>query len=914
MRYFFLSLLAAGLCLAADFKTGQAARLVIGQKTFTAQDYVEPDAQNPNENKASRELLGGVSGLAYANDTLFVVDSNRVAANPINNRVLIYKNVSRQLPAPRDEFPNQEKRCPACVGLPDIVLGQPDFEKTDIAVTQSGMRQPTAVATDGRILAVADTNNNRVLIWNRIPSQNGEPADLVLGQPDFTKSAAGTTASTMRGPQGVWIQGGKLYVADTQNHRVLVWNSIPTRNGQPADMVLGQPDMNTGFNPTTDLTLKPRADNLENPVCVTSDGIRLFVCDLGHNRVLVWNSIPTRNQQPADLAIGQPDLTSYEANNVKALCESTGVDEDGNKLYPKLCSATLEGPRFALSDGRRLFIADGGNDRVLVFNTIPLTSGKAADTVLGQISDQVNNVSDSAAPEWRSATDQLRTPSSLAWDGTNLYVSDPYNRRVVVYSVGDVLLPYTGVRNSASREVFAVGSVTLSGQISEGDEITIRLGPDEEDNPKQRLYTYKIAKDDTFTKVLQKLADLINAGQGDPEVVATVNSVASAVILTARTGGPPGNEVEYGVKTSDNAKIVGSTSGAKLAGGQDAARIGPGTLVMIVGDDFTDQTASAPGDRELPRELAGVQVYFDGIRSPILSVAPDRIVAQIPFEVYDSTNVNAIVRAVRRDGRVTVSNAAAVPVVAQNPGIFAEEGTDPRPGLVYHYSSYATATISVDGTAQAGDVATVKIEERTYSYTVKEGDTLETIRDGLITLINNDPKVEAYGAGMFTRIRLRARVPGPAGNGIPISGSANEGGQVIITPTNSGLCCANIAGARVTEDNPALPGETIVVYATGLGLVKPTEIQQNDVLTGAPYRGPYYNEPVEFVSSLAGGKTANVLYAGLKYGAVGIYEVHLELNSDIPTNPRTQVTIAQDVFVSNIVTFPVVNPNPATTP
>ena len=43
----------------------------------------------------------------------------------------------------------------------------------------------------------------------------------------------------------------------------------------------------------------------------------------------------------------------------------------------------------------------------------------------------------------------------------------------------------------------------------------------------------------------------------------------------------------------------------------------------------------------------------------------------------------------------------------------------------------------------------------------------------------------------------------------------------------------------------------------------------------------------EFVSSLAGGKTANVLLAGLKPGAIGIYEVHLELNSDLPTNPPT---------------------------
>jgi hypothetical protein len=50
----------------------------------------------------------------------------------------------------------------------------------------------------------------------------------------------------------------------------------------------------------------------------------------------------------------------------------------------------------------------------------------------------------------------------------------------------------------------------------------------------------------------------------------------------------------------------------------------------------------------------------------------------------------------------------------------------------------------------------------------------------------------------------------------------------------------------------------------------------------------------------------------LKQDAVGIYEVVLELNSDLPTDTRTQVTIAQDVFVSNIVTFPVFNPNPST--
>jgi hypothetical protein len=53
-----------------------------------------------------------------------------------------------------------------------------------------------------------------------------------------------------------------------------------------------------------------------------------------------------------------------------------------------------------------------------------------------------------------------------------------------------------------------------------------------------------------------------------------------------------------------------------------------------------------------------------------------------------------------------------------------------------------------------------------------------------------------------------------------------------------------------------------------------------------------------------------VLYAALKPGMVGVYEVHLELNSDIPTNPFTQLSIAQDIYVSNVISFPVFNPRP----
>ncbi|RPI09423.1 MAG: hypothetical protein EHM65_09170, partial [Acidobacteriales bacterium] len=234
MKFFGVLLLAAGTSFAADFATGQAARLVIGQTTFTAQ-----------ASGASDTLVGGVGGLAFAQDTLFVTDANRVAAAPINHRVLLFKNLSATLPNPTDRL-EWTRECPVCLGTASLVLGQKDFTETAFTFppVATGFRTPTAVASDGVRLAIADTDNNRVLLWNSIPINNQTEPNVVLGQPDFKSSgvAQPPTAKSLRGPQGVWFQDGKLFVADTVNNRVLIWNSIPTSNGQSADVVVGQPD------------------------------------------------------------------------------------------------------------------------------------------------------------------------------------------------------------------------------------------------------------------------------------------------------------------------------------------------------------------------------------------------------------------------------------------------------------------------------------------------------------------------------------------------------------------------------------------------------------------------------------------------------------------------------------------------
>jgi uncharacterized protein (TIGR03437 family) len=168
---------------------------------------------------------------------------------------------------------------------------------------------------------------------------------------------------------------------------------------------------------------------------------------------------------------------------------------------------------------------------------------------------------------------------------------------------------------------------------------------------------------------------------------------------------------------------------------------------------------------------------------------------------------------------------------------------------------------------------------------------------------------------------IRAKVPGSAGNGLALAASAvgattttsgvSTTGTATETMTaiSTALCCANIAGAPITTDNPAAPGELIIVYATGLGLVSPAAAKDS-IQDGFPYTGPVLNDPSASVSSIIGGSTGNVLSAGLQVGAIGVYVVVLQLDAALPTNTVTQITISQDIYTSNIVYIPVVAPSP----
>ncbi len=907
----------------------------MGQTVFTTGD-----------SNSSDTILGGASGLAYdpVNHRLYVADSNRIGSAPQNHRVLVFD--TNKIPEAHVDLTTvpdlaSHASCYLCGFSAVNSLGQPTFLPPDTSVTPPAFdpglsanpsgpqfNSATAVATNGAILAVADTDNNRVLLWTSMPVAMNQPPNLVLGQPDFTtrgQPGTGVVGPTiLRGPQGVWIQGTRLFVADTQNHRILIWNNIPTTNNQAPDLVLGQADFSHADAPPPGPVDPPAfANRLLNPVSVTSDGTHVFVADLGFNRVLIWNSIPTLNDQPADVVLGQPDMTKSTANN-SAVCNPNAIGLFG------ACSANLNFPRYALSDGHRLFVADGGNDRVLIYNSIPTANAANADIVLGEpdfttdiVSSQTIGIA-STAIDNTGAVDVTPTPTSLAFDGTNLYVADPYNRRVLVFTPGDQPLPGNSVVNWASEIIRQEGIVVLTvpsgGAVTASNTATISIA--------STPYTYTVKSGDNLDSVAKGLVALINAS--DPNATALyAGNGTGTIYLSSKGTNLPYDSILLSVSSSNPANITLTPSGSYLTAGT-AATGAPGALMEVnapQGVSLSDNTMTAPLTGTIPGNLGGVQIYMDGVPVPVLRVSPSQVVGQIPFYFNERNSTSVYVRTVHNDGSVSVTNASPVYIAPANPGIFNAPAFSgqlrPWPAsLAFHQSGNPTAVVSVDGSIQANDVATITVNGRNYSYTVKSGDTLSTIVDGLVAAIAPDPDVTAAPGGAFTRVVLTAKQSGAAGgNGIPIAASASPTTAAItMTAYTTSTCCAVQPNTPITPENPAGPGELITIYTAGMGLVTDRAGNVQIQAAGAPYNGAQPNTVYQpnFATATMGGSTAQVINAGFAAGSYGMYQLQVIVPNTLAANPATQFYVAQNAFISNIVTVPVgtptLNPGPPPPP
>ena len=341
-------------------------------------------------------------------------------------------------------------------------------------VEESPLLAPRGVFLVGNKLIVADTAQNRVFIWNHLPNSEFEDADVVLGQEEKLgtgRNAQGkVNGSSLFYPSGIWSDGQKLMVADAWNHRVLIWLEMPTKNGQAADVVIGQPDFTCNEPNIKGISHAPSSQSLNWPYGVFSDGERLWIADTGNRRILYYEQIPTNNFAQADKVIGKPNFSERDydcqdpiwpysvkispqgamaitdtqyyrvllwknwetALNAKAdviigqsSFEGNGQNQFG--WFPK--ANTLNWCYDTCFYKNGLWVADTGNSRILWYQTLPNEHDKSADQLLGQ--DNFTTGSENKNTIW-TTEGSLYWPFQVCIEDATMVVADTGNHRVVI--------------------------------------------------------------------------------------------------------------------------------------------------------------------------------------------------------------------------------------------------------------------------------------------------------------------------------------------------------------------------------------------------------------------------------------------------------------------------------------------------
>ena len=447
----------------------------LGQVSGGVMNFAHDIANSPNTSGLSVPAVMAVDSSSHR---LILADSG-------NNRVVLFPLSST------DDFTG--------VGAsrsPTVVLGQPDLETSLAATTTSTMSGPTGVALDtvGSRLFVADPGNNRVLVFGTASITSGMNAVNVLGQADFVASVATASATGMSGPRAVAFDSGgkRLFVADQANHRVLVFDTTTITTGMAASNVLGQPDFVSNGNSSGS------AGCIPNDVAFDEAGGRLFVADSADNRVMIFGTSAITNGMAASNVLGQPNFTT---------------------AMPTTTSTGMSSPSAVAFDAgfERLFVADAGNARVLVFDVASVSDGMPASHVLGQPGFT------SSGPAVTSSG--LSYPLGIGLDPANnrLFVSDGGASRVLLFdttTISDGMPAIDGLGHVATglmdfsrpftNDPPAAGSLAIPGSVAL-DEVAHRLFVCDTENC--RVLAYTLSSSNDFSGVGHDAAIVL--GQGD---------------------------------------------------------------------------------------------------------------------------------------------------------------------------------------------------------------------------------------------------------------------------------------------------------------------------------------------------------------------------------------------------------------
>jgi uncharacterized protein (TIGR03437 family) len=390
-----------------------------------------------------------------------------------------------------------------------------------------------------------------------------------------------------------------LYVSDPGNNRVLGFKDLRNlKPGAKADIVLGQPDMQTALinYPANDST-KPNSSGLNRPIglLVDSQG-NLYVADSLNGRVLRFPApfaYTGGAPEPADLVLGQQNFTS--------------------QIFDATSSTMLAPYGLAFSGVNGLVVSDQGDNRVLY---IPMTNGtfnagndngKAATIVFGQ---QTFNGKAAGA-----STTGMNSPHGVSCDSSGfVYVADSGNNRILIFN--DPHNPTTPTTGDAA-------SISITSGLSSPQGVFVSLLTGE----------IWVANTGAGTAVRYANYNSVALGNG---VISTIQEVSSGYVL------PPLAVAldQYGdLYVADGANRVafyypGLTpmNGANFLTGRALA---PGVVATLktctncAGTQFGTTTTSFTA-YPMPTVLANTEVLFNGTPAPLYFVSPGQVNFFVP--------------------------------------------------------------------------------------------------------------------------------------------------------------------------------------------------------------------------------------------------------------------------------------------
>jgi uncharacterized protein (TIGR03437 family) len=668
--------------------SGPAADMVLGQA-----DFLQGEAPPATpETRASKNLIRAPSGLAVDNDgRLYVADelsrvlvftpplSNSKAASRImglynpepgqtyasafsllvaegvfmvgnrpavvdsgQNRILIYD--------PYPEWPAEDAVLPSppariAIGQPDFGSGQPNRGQPE--ASELGLVAPLAASYSGSELFVADTGNNRVLVYPQLAV--GAGATRVLGQVDFNlsgvNSVEGKELFLVNPAAGNLSQGGgvavdnsaetpHLYVADTFNNRVLGYRDARTvRAGDKADIVIGQSDLNRVMvNAPQNVASVQTSSGLFFPTALAVDrNGDLVVADSGNARVLRFaspfrqeNIPPAGERYTANLVLGQSNFSSRI------------IDASSRTMaYPNGLAFTVEG---------HLLVSDAAHNRVLFFRKPAggdFTNGMAAEKVIGQ--------PDFFSVSASNAQNRMNTPGDVATDTDDrLYVADTENNRVLVYDriTTAATDPAPAFILTGLNRPQAVHVSPFTGEIWVANSGANRA---------------------TRFRRFERLA---LDSRPDYEI-------PSAVPL-ALTQDASGNL--YTAEGVNRLAIFYNGMSFQTAGNYSDRALSPGTIGIVYprGQNIsfgstTQAFNELPNPVPLPIELAGLRLLVNDAPAPLYFVSPLQINFLVPMNVPTSgTSEYQVVRASTGE----ILGAGTFPMAAVSPALFVQENAE----------------------------------------------------------------------------------------------------------------------------------------------------------------------------------------------------------------------------------------------